>query len=142
MYSKYFLLCKVATVVVLATFFVTFSRITFDHYLAGKTITSSSIAVTEDESQVLPAIIVCRKKAFNEHREMFTLEDFLNNTMKLEYYMDDENWNPVELNSTKLKRVSIYSVTRGHCIVLKYLPKVFSKNTLCYEQEFNEFPYI
>ena len=55
---------------------------------------------------------------------MYKLDDFLSNTMKLHYAIRDEEYNPVEENSTKLKRQHVYSATRGHCIVLKYTKEV------------------
>ena len=124
MYAKLFVLCRIITISILAICFIFFSYITFKHFIDGKTVTSSNIAVSDDGVQVLPAIIICREKAYDRHTEMYRLDDFLNNTMKLQYYLDDENYIPIEENSTQLKRESVYSITRGHCVVLKYIKKV------------------
>ena len=131
--SKYFVLAKIVTVITLALFFMFFSHVTFLHYWDGKIITSSSVSSSESGKLLLPAIIICRKKAYNKQTEMYKLEDFLNNTMDLVYYVDDENYMPIESNSTLLKRESVYSVNRGNCYVLKYLKEV---NNLKYEKNF------
>ena len=70
---------------------------------------------------------------------MYKLEDFLNNTMDLVYYVDDENYIPIESNSTLLKRESVYSLNRGNCYVLKYLKEV---NILSYEKNFVHSFYV
>ena len=131
--SKYFVLAKIVTVITLALFFIFFSNVTFLHYWDGKKITSSSVSTSESGKLLLPAIIICREIAYNKQTEMYKLEDFLNNTMDLVYYVDDENYMPIESNSTLLKRESVYSLNRGNCYVLKYLKEV---NNLKYEKNF------
>ena len=75
--------------------------------------------------QNMPAIIVCRKKAYTDPRkDMSRLDDYLENTMRLNYSVYGNKYMHIELNSTELKREYVYSFTRGLCIVLKYVPKV------------------
>ena len=76
----------------------------------------------------MPAIIICREKAYDRVTDMSKLDDFLSNTMKLEYYVDDETHNPIDDNSTDLKREAVYSVNRGHCVVLRYTKEVTDLN--------------
>ena len=124
MYRKCFIFLKVATGILLALFFFFNSWIIFIHYIEGKTITSSNVVINKKGKQLLPAIVVCRKKAYGSTREMSRLEDFLNNTMNLLYYVRDEEYNWIERNSTKFIWGSVYSYNRGHCYVLKYIKEV------------------
>ena len=129
MYVKCFMLCRITTVIILTVFFVSSSLIIFKQYIEGKTITSSGIILNTKGKQVLPAIIICREKAYDKVTDMSKLNDFLNNTMKLEYYVDDEVYNPIEDNSTHMIRERVYSINRGHCVVLKYIKEVTFLNT-------------
>ena len=124
MYVQFFLIVKIATGTLLAMFFALNSWIIFHHYIEGKTVTSSSILINPKGKQVMPAILICRETAYDTVRSMARLDDYLNNTMKLIYYIDDEEGNPVEANSTYLKSASVYSLTRGHCYILQYTKEV------------------
>ena len=76
-------------------------------------------------TQRMPAIIVCRENAFSDvKRDMSTVDNFLNNTLKLNYWLTDPNGEYLTSESTTLEWQYIYSFTRGLCIVLKYKPKV------------------
>ena len=127
MYKKYSRLLRIVIVSVLTTLFVLNSNVIFEHYISGKTITSSSILINPKEVQMLPAIIICREKAYNKHAEMFHLSDYLDNTMTFVYYVDgnkNENGEAIEDNSTFLRHEWIYSYSRGYCVVLKYIKEV------------------
>ena len=85
----------------------------------------SSSTIVKVEEQTMPAIIICRENAFAEvNRDMLKLDDFLNNTLDLAYDVMDKNAYPIAYNSTEIRREYIYSFTRGHCYVLKFIPKV------------------
>ena len=63
--------------------------------------------------------------AFSDVKKgMSTLEDYVNNTMKLNYWITDPDSNDLTSNSTTFEEKYIYSFTRGSCVVLKYTPKV------------------
>ena len=128
MYAKCFMLCRIATGLLLTFFFVLNSLLIFHQYIGKKTITSSSITLNQKGTQVLPAMIICREKAYDKVTKMSNLDDFLNNTMKLTYYIYDEQYNQIEDNSTALQRERVYSINRGHCVVLKYLKEVIILN--------------
>ena len=124
MYVKFFLLGRIATGVLLVICFLLNSWVIFTHYIRGKMVTSSEVTINPKGKQLMPNMLICRETAYDTVREMAKLEDYLDNTMKLEYKIDDEDGSPVEWNSTKLKRASVYSMKRGHCYVLKYTKKV------------------
>lgn len=85
----------------------------------------SSSTIFKAEEQTMPAIMICRENAFTDvNREMLKLDDFWNNTLDLTYDVMDENSEPMAYNSTDIRREYIYSFTRGHCYVLKFMPKV------------------
>ena len=124
MYVQFFLIVKIDTATILSIFFALNSWIIFHHYIDGKTVTSSSILINPKGKQVMPAIIICREMAYDTVRSMARVDDFLYNTMKLIYHLDDEEGNPVEANSTYLKSSSVYSLTRVHCYILQYTKEV------------------
>ena len=88
-------------------------------------VTSSNVVVVETEKQTMPAVVICRENAFTDgKKDMSNLDAFLNNTLSLSYDVSDKENDPVEKNSTRLKRQYIYSFTRGLCHILKYIPQV------------------
>ena len=121
--------CKIvrlATAVLLTIFFVANSWLIFEHYWIKKRVTSSNIMINKAGKQRMPAIVVCREKAYtNVQQDMSKLEDYLNNTLSLNYDVYDPIYEILQLNSTDLEREYVYSFTRGLCVILKYIPKVF-----------------
>jgi hypothetical protein len=90
-----------------------------------KMVTSSNLVINKAGEQTMPAIVVCREKAFSDvKKDMSTVDKFLNNTLKLNYGITDTNDEYLTDESTTLDRQYIYSFTRGLCTVLKYKPKV------------------
>ena len=124
MYQQYFSICRIITVIVLVILFALNSYVIFKHFIEGKTVVSSSISINEKGVQTLPAIIICRERAYNERTEMFKLSDYFSNTLFLDYEIEDDNLKIIAQNSTLLKHEEIYSFNRGRCIVLKYLKAV------------------
>ena len=99
--------------------------------------TSNSIKLNRVGKQTVPAILICRKVAYtNAKKNMSRLQDYLDNTLTLEYHvLDHINQEEVTTNSTYLERQQIYSFSRGVCEVLKYKPKV----RICKRNYFNEY---
>ena len=122
MYRKLFSICRIVTVTLLTMFFALNSFVIFEHFISGKTITSSSVVISDKGKQVLPALIICREKAFTKKgKPMFKLADYLENTMSLTYNTSKMfgDYGVIE-NST----LSVYSMNRGRCEVLKYTKEV------------------
>ena len=124
--TKLFKVAKVTTVLVLFGLFCSNSYMIFEQYIGKKTVTSSNVVAVETNTQAMPAIVICRENAFTDvTKDMSKLDAFLDNTLNLIYYVDDNNDNIyLETNSSALKREYVYSFTRGLCYVLKYIPKV------------------
>ena len=119
------MIIKVFTACLLVLFFVINSWHMCQYFIDGKTVTSRNMNVNMKRAQKMPAIIICRKKAYTDPRkDMAFLGDYLDNTMKLNYSVYGKNYKHIEMNSTELKRQYVYSFTRGLCIVLKYVPEV------------------
>ena len=129
MYQKLFSICRIVTVTLLTMFFALNSFVIFEHFISGKTITSSSVVVSDRGRLVLPALIICREKAFTiKGLPMFKLTDYLQNTMSLNYAVSELFGDYAMLeNSTVLKKEHVYSINRGHCEVLKYTKEVILK---------------
>ena len=121
-----FKVAKVATVLILFGLFCSNSYIIFEQYIGKKTVTSSNVVAVKTNTQAMPAIVICRENAFTDvKKDMSKLDAFLDNTLSLIYYVDDNNDNIyLETNASVLKREYVYSFTRGLCYVLKYIPKV------------------
>ena len=120
-------------------FFALNSFVIFEHFISGKTITSSSVVVSDRGKLVLPALIICREKAFTiKGMPMFKLTDYLQNTMSLNYSVSELFGDYAMLeNSTALKKEHVYSINRGHCEVLKYTKEVILEQNQ--ENELNKF---
>ena len=120
-----FKVLKILTTLILFAFFIGNSWLIFDHYIMKKTVTSSNMVTIEVWEQRMPAIVVCRENAFSDvKKDMSTLDNFLNNTLKLKYWLLAPNGEYLTSESTTLEWQYIYSFTRGLCVVLKYKPKV------------------
>ena len=121
-----FTVAKVTTALILFGLFCANSYMIFEQYIGKKTVTSSNIVAVETNMQVMPAIVICRENAFTDvTKDMSKLDAFLDNTLSLNYAVDDNNDEIyLETNSSALKREYVYSFTRGLCYVLKYIPKV------------------
>ena len=125
MHVTIFKIIKIFTACLLVLCFVINSWHICQYFIDGKRVTSRNMKVNMKVPQKMPAIIICRKKAYNDPRkDMSHLEDYLENTMKLNYSVYGENYKNIELNSAELKQEYVYSFTRGLCIVLKYVPEV------------------
>ena len=138
MYRKLFSICRIVTVTLLTTFFAMNSFVIFEHFISGKTLTSSSVVISDKGTQVLPALIICRDRAFNiKGMPMFKLTDYLENTLKLNYTATKAygDYGVIE-NTTSLLKESIYSMNRGHCEVLKYTPEVPKLLQKCFYKVF------
>ena len=122
-----FTVAKVTTALILFGLFCSNSYMIFEQYIGKKMVTSSNVVVVETEKQTMPAVIICRENAFTDgKKDMSNLDAFLNNTLSLSYDVSDKENDPLEKNSTRLKRQYIYSFTRGLCHVLKYIPQVYN----------------
>ena len=120
-----FTVAKVTTALILFGLFCANSYMIFEQYIGKKMVTSSNVVVVETERQTLPAIVICRENAFTDgKKDMSKLDAFLNNTLSLTLDVSDKENDPLEKNSTRLKRQYIYSFTRGLCHVVKYIPQV------------------
>ena len=121
-----FTVAKVTTALILFGLFCANSYMIFEQYIGKKTVTSSNVVAVETNTQAMPAIVICRENAFTDvTKDMSKLDAFLDNTLSLIYYVDDNNDEIyLETNSSALKREYVYSFTRGLCYVLKYIPKV------------------
>ena len=120
-----FTVAKVTTALILFGLFCANSYMIFEQYIGKKMVTSSNVVVVETEKQTLPAIVICRENAFTDgKKDMSKLDAFLNNTLSLTLDVSDKENDPLEKNSTRLKRQYIYSFTRGLCHVVKYIPQV------------------
>ena len=120
-----FTVAKVTTALTLFGLFCANSYMIFEQYIGKKMVTSSNVVVVETERQTLPAIVICRENAFTDgKKDMSKLDAFLNNTLSLTLDVSDKENDPLEKNSTRLKRQYIYSFTRGLCHVVKYIPQV------------------
>ena len=120
-----FTVAKVTTALILFGLFCANSYMIFEQYIGKKMVTSSNVVVIETEKQTLPAIVICRENAFTDgKKDMSKLDAFLNNTLSLTLDVSDKENDPLEKNSTRLKRQYIYSFTRGLCHVVKYIPQV------------------
>ena len=120
-----FTVAKVTTALILFGLFCANSYMIFEQYIGKKMVTSSNVVVVETERQTLPAIVICRENAFTDgKKDMSKLDAFLNNTLSLILDVSDTENDPLEKNSTRLKRQYIYSFTRGLCHVVKYIPQV------------------
>ena len=120
-----FTVAKVTTALILFGLFCANSYMIFEQYIGKKMVTSSNVVVVETERQTLPAIVICRENAFTDgQKDMSKLDAFLNNTLSLTLDVSDKENDPLEKNSTRLKRQYIYSFTRGLCHVVKYIPQV------------------
>ena len=117
---------KVFTVMFLFTLFVWVNLLIFINYIHGKRITTSDIV--SGKKQTLPAILICRKTAFSEHaKDVSSLQGYLESTVNLDYIKSttiDSKFEPHHSNSTKFKTEHIYSYSRGHCDVFKYIEQV------------------
>ena len=120
-----FTVAKVTTALILFGLFCANSYMIFEQYIGKKMVTSSNVVVVETEKQTLPAVVICRENAFTDgKKDMSKLDAFLNNTLSLTLDVSDKENDPLEKNSTRLKRQYIYSFTRGLCHVVKYIPQV------------------
>ena len=120
-----FTVAKVTTALILFGLFCANSYMIFEQYIGKKMVTSSNVVVVETEKQTLPAVVICRENAFTDgKKDMSKLDAFINNTLSLTYDVSDKENDPLEKNSTRLKRQYIYSFTRGLCLVLTYIPQV------------------
>ena len=125
MNSNYSKVLKLFTSLVLFACFLGNIWLIFHHYIMKKTVTSSHMVINKVGTQRMPAIVVCRENAFSDvKRDMSTVHNFLNNTLKLNYWLTDPDGEYLTSESTTLEWQYIYSFTRGLCIVLKYKPKV------------------
>ena len=122
----FFTVARVTTVLVLFGLFCANSYMIFEQYIGKKMVTSSNVLVVKNNIQAMPAIVICRENAFTDvTKDMSKLDAFLDNTLNLNYAVDDNNDEIyLETNSSELKREYVYSFTRGLCYVLKYIPKV------------------
>ena len=103
-------------------FFALNSFVIFEHFISGKTITSSSVVISDDGKQVLPALIICREKAFTRKgKAMFKLTDYLENTQSLNYTASELFGDYALIENSTL---SVYSMNRGHCEVFKHTKEV------------------
>ena len=120
----FFTVARVTTVLVLFGLFCANSYMIFEQYIGKKMVTSSNVLVVKNNIQAMPAIVICRENAFTDvKQDMSKLDAFNMNTLKLDYDVEDKD-GVLEYNSTRLKREYVYSLTRGLCYVLKYIPKV------------------
>ena len=121
-----FTVAKVTTALTLFGLFCANSYMIFEQYIGKKMVTSSNVVAVETNTQAMPAIVICRENAFTDvTKDMSKLDAFLDNTLSLNYAVDDNNDEIyLETNSSALKREYVYSFTRGLCYVLKYIPKV------------------
>ena len=124
--TNIFKVAKITTVLVLFGLFFSNSYMIFEQYIGKKTVTSSNVVAVETNTQAMPAIVICRENAFTDvTKDMSKLDAFLDNTLSLNYAVDDNNDEIyLETNSSALKREYVYSFTRGLCYVLKYITKV------------------
>ena len=124
--TNIFKVAKITTVLVLFGLFCSNSYMIFEQYIGKKTVTSSNVVAVETNMQHMPAIVICRENAFTDvKKDMSKLDAFLDNTLSLNYAVDDNNDEIyLETNSSALRREYVYSFTRGLCYVLKYIPKV------------------
>ena len=125
MNRSFFKVLKIITTLVLFGLFISNSWFIFDYYIMKKMVTSSNMVITTEGTQSIPAIIVCRANPFSDvKKDMSTLKNFLNNSMKLNYMIHAPNGDNLTSDSTsKSTRFSesyIYSFYRGLCVVIKY----------------------
>ena len=124
-------IAKVCSVLVLISLFFWNNMLIFIHYYEGKTVTSSQITPTNG-TQTMPAIFVCRENSFSDYSEdMSNLDNFLSNTLDLNYtiWSMNPNYEVHDSNSTDFKVEHVYSYSRGHCYAFKYIKKVIKKGS-------------
>ena len=124
------IILKVCTVLVLLTLFLWNNMLIFIHYYEDKTITSSQITPSNG-TQTMPAIFVCRENSFSDYsKDMSNLDNFLNNTLELNYeiWSSNPDYEVHYSNSTDFKVEHVYSYSRGHCYALKYTKEVMKKS--------------
>ena len=101
---SFFKVIKISTTIVLFGCFMANSWLIFHHYIIGKTVTSSNMKLNEVGKQIMPAIVICRENAFSDIKKgMSTREDFLNNTLKLNYEITDPDGNYLTADSDDLE---------------------------------------
>ena len=138
---------KIFMVTILIGLFVWNSLIVFKYFIVGKKVTSY-----EDKSSAVllpPTIFICRRNAFTKEKYMKTLNDFLENTINLNYsvysmgngYMSLKNHGSndaptVETDNETIVNAShsiyeghfniehVYSFSRGHCYKFQFLTLV------------------
>ena len=121
----FFKALKFFTALALFACFIGNSWLIFHHYIMRKTVTSSNRVINKVGMQRIPAIVICRENAFSDMKKsMSTLEDYLNNTLELNYWITGPDGEYLTPNMTTFKLEYIYSFTRGRCVVLKYETKV------------------
>ena len=138
-------LIKVVTVLILIGLFCWNSTIVFKYFIVGKKVTSYE----DKSSQVLvpPAIFICREVAFTNAKFMAKLDDFLDNTLNLNYSMFNKNFvmlsshgsknePTLKTNNETIVNASepvykdyfmvehVYSFSRGLCYKFQFLTKV------------------
>ena len=142
-----FKLGKFVIFIIAVLFFVGNSIVIFQHFISRKKVTTSEDI--PNEALVPPAIFVCREKAFTDEKTpMAKLDDFLNNTLNLNYSMyskydnirlfnNGARNNPTIIigNETitnapksvyaRIFRIEyVYSFSRGLCYKFRFLSKV------------------
>ena len=151
-YHELFKLGKFVIFIIAVFLFICNSTVIFQHFIARKKVTSSEDI--PNEALVPPAIFVCRELAFTaEMAPMVKLEDFLNNTLNLNYSMYIKGndilmlvsnngvkknptiqigRNPTIANAPRSLYESyfrieyVYSFSRGLCYKFLFLSKVYS----------------
>ena len=150
---SYHTLFKIGKFVIFVTavfFFVCNSIVIFQHFIARKKVSSSEDI--PNEALIPPAIFICRELAFtDEMAPMAKLDDFLNNTLNLNYSMYIKSndilmllsnngvkknpmiqigRNPTNANAPRsayesyLRIEYVYSFSRGLCYKFLFLSKV------------------
>ena len=153
-YIAIFKLGKFVIFIIAVCFFVGNSIVIFQHFIERKKVTSSEDI--PNEALVPPAIFVCRELAFtDEMAPMAKLDDFLNNTLNLNYSMyikgndilmllsnNGVKQNPTikigrnpaianaprSLYESYLRIEYVYSFSRGLCYKFLFLSKVENAN--------------
>ena len=143
-----FKVVKIFTIFLLLGFFIWNSIVVFQNFISGKKVTSNEDKT--NESLMPPAILVCRELAFTDPmKDIAELEDFLDNTLHLNYSMFNSRQDVVALfnhgvkdkptvdtlndtiiNATQsiyenhFKVEYIYSYSHGLCYKFLFLKKV------------------
>ena len=119
---------KIVTFIICLAGFAGNSFMSFKVFIGKQTITSQDLQ--HNEELALPSLTICSRSGYKRKiskYQDFELDNYLNNTLELDEILlsvDEMTIEQIKKNTMLWEVTTTYSLFRGRCYTIRYIPKV------------------